>query len=354
MKRIYGFAVLSVAALLLFRLVPAGESELRGEMIRASRTMARAIDAVRACRLEGGVPIDRSVDVNATGLIGPENSPLTTSLGHLGAKRTSTNPNMAGLMVYLLRSAGVRGGDAVAVGASGSFPALIIASVAAIRTIGAEPLVISSIGASEYGASEPRFHWIDMEECLRRRGIWTFRSIAHSVGGEGDLGGDLAPEGLEIARAALRGSGEPVIGEPSLPANVAARLGAYDAAARGRRIAAFVNVGGSWANLGTDASVLELKPGLAEAVPRAAPESRGAIGAMAARGIPIVHLLNIRGLAERHGLPWDPSPLPEPGEGELYLSLRAGGPGRAVIALAYLAIVLAAAVFYRRPFIEPS
>jgi hypothetical protein len=45
---------------------------------------------------------------------------------------------------------------------------------------------------------------------------------------------------------------------------------------------------------------------------------------MAARGIPIIHLLHIRGLALRHGLAWDPIPLPAPGTTQL----RSGDPSR--------------------------
>ncbi|GAI91752.1 unnamed protein product, partial [marine sediment metagenome] len=35
-------------------------------------------------------------------------------------------------------------------------------------------------------------------------------------------------------------------------------------------------------------------------------------------GVPIVHLLNIRDLAVKNGLPIDPMPLPEIGEGGVY------------------------------------
>ena len=50
---------------------------------------------------------------------------------------------------------------------------------------------------------------------------------------------------------------------------------------------------------------------------------------MASRGVPVIHLLNIKGLAAAHGLPWDPSPLPQPGEGDLYAR-----PERLTVALA--------------------
>jgi hypothetical protein len=39
---------------------------------------------------------------------------------------------------------------------------------------------------------------------------------------------------------------------------------------------------------------------------------RGVLFEMAARNVPIIHLLYIKGLALQYGLPWDPIPLPEP------------------------------------------
>jgi hypothetical protein len=36
---------------------------------------------------------------------------------------------------------------------------------------------------------------------------------------------------------------------------------------------------------------------------------------MMALGVPVIHFLYIKGLVERHGLPWDPVPLPEPEKG---------------------------------------
>ena len=71
-------------------------------MVAASERMAEvgAILADHRRTAEGGVDVTR--DPNRTGLIGPELGELTTSVGHLEAKRTTTNPDMAGLIVHLL------------------------------------------------------------------------------------------------------------------------------------------------------------------------------------------------------------------------------------------------------------
>lgn len=92
------------------------------EADRAVLLMTRAIEAFRECREVSGPPLDPTFDVNRTGLIGIENSPITTSLGKLEGKRTTANPQFAGAVAGMFREAGVRRGDTVAVGASSSFP----------------------------------------------------------------------------------------------------------------------------------------------------------------------------------------------------------------------------------------
>ena len=59
----------------------------------------------------------------------------------------------------------------------------------------------------------------------------------------------------------------------------------------------------------------------------------------AARHIPVVHLLNVRGLAEENGLPFDPVPLTRPGETDVYYTMRYS-PVYAIFALALTAICL--------------
>ena len=72
--------------------------------------MARALAALGECRFEGerGGEL-ASGDLNARdAVLGLEMSPLTTSLGNLPSKRTSIDPNFAGLIVFLLRRKGSR------------------------------------------------------------------------------------------------------------------------------------------------------------------------------------------------------------------------------------------------------
>src|SRR5262249_18075590 len=99
--------------------------------------------------------IDMIVDPTDSGLIGLPMSPVTSDPGVLTAKQTSLNPNFAAVVVQWLRRAGVGKDDVVAVGVSGSFPALNICVYAALQTLGAKAVIVSSAAASQYGANLP-------------------------------------------------------------------------------------------------------------------------------------------------------------------------------------------------------
>lgn len=290
----------------------------RDEMLEASRRMEEAVTAVRNCREALGIPLDLESDVNGTALIGLESSPITTSLGNLEAKRTTTNSNFAGLIVLLLHQAGVGRGETIAIGASSSFPGLIIASLCAARAMDLRPLLISSLGSSQWGANHPEFHWLRILDCLQGSGLVRSRPVALSLGGDGDEGRDMSPEGRALLGRAAAETGLPLLAEPILEKNVEERLRLLQLAAGRSEIRGFINVGGGYANMGTDSEILKVTPGLAAFSRIPPPSRRGMIFELAARRVPVIHLLYIKGLCERYGLPWDPAPLPEPGEGRFY------------------------------------
>lgn len=347
---LYAAAAVSLTYIILVIFGPGRQPSIRNEMVEAARLMARAEAAIRDCRARGGVPVDDVSDPNRTGLIGLETSPITTSLGSLAAKRTSTNPNFAGLMVRLFHEAGLRKGDAVAVGASSSFPALIVATLSAAKVMELRPLVISSLGASEWGANIPAFNWLDMEDCLRASGLLDITPIALAMGGDEDLGRDMSPGGRDLLRTRIGETGLPFLEVSGLRTNVEERLALYAAASGGRPAKAFVNIGGSWANIGTNPEVLKLQPGLARDVFVPPLDERGVLQGMAARGVPVIHLLNIKGLCERYGLPWDPRPLPGPGASGLYRPTTGGGRAVAWLSAFYVLFVGAVLACRRRAF----
>jgi poly-gamma-glutamate system protein len=299
-------------------------------MLEAARTMRNAISAVSRHCDTVGIPIDEALDPNRTGLIGPECTELFTTLGNLEAKRTTTNPDVAGLLVRLLRRAGVSAGDTIAVAASGSFPALLIATVSAAETMGVHPATILSLGASSYGATRPEFNLLNVHRLLLSEGILRTPLVAVSLGGEGDVGAEFEPGFRARLVESIRETGIPFLYEPDLRENVARRIKLH-----GERVGAFVNIGGSDANLGSSPLVLRLRPGLNTDVELPPPSQRGVLFEWAARDVPVIHLLNVRGLALRHGIPWDPIPLPGAGATPLRDGARARGAGFWLLTAAY-------------------
>ena len=326
-------------------------SPWHAEMLAAARHAEAAQAAIRADKAARGIVLDRADDPNATGLIGPRWSGMTTTLGVLEAKRTTTNPNFAALAVALLKDCGAKPGERVALNLSASFPALNIAVLAAADTLGLETISIASLGASMWGANDPAYTWLDIEDQLRATGLLRRASVAASLGGADDVGKDMDPEIRDTLRDRLAASGRRVIEEADLQRNVEARLALYltqDLQAPRGRPACFVTIGGNLAATGATAHTSAAVPGVIRpsAKVEAGEDKRlgGLLGAFLARGVPAVHLLDIKALATRHGLPIDPVPLPVAGEGEIY---RQATPQRGVIA-AVLAVVIGLLAGYVR------
>lgn len=333
-KPIVAAGAVSLLAFILLQSLPSqGVVQNTAEMIEAASIMERATVATREFCDSSGVEIDETVDPNRTCLIGPELTPLMTTLGHLDAKRTTTDPTMASLVVYLLERAGVKSGDTIAVGSSASFPGLLIATVAASEAMGVHPIVAISLGASTYGATRPNFNLLDIYALLLRKGVVETPLAAVSMGGDEDVGSGFDEDTKAEILEQIAAAGVHLITEPNLRSNVAERMRIYG------RVSAFVNTGGSYANLGTSQLALRLEPGLNTGVELPPEEQRGVLFEMVSRDIPVIHLLFIRGLVRRYGTTWDPIPLPEPGDIELYTNQSGESSAVWLIGVPYLLAV---------------
>jgi len=123
--------------------------------LEAVRLMQRAEAAIAAAKRERGVAVDPRNDPSGSGLVGPEFTLITTDRGAQGAKSLAAHPNFAAAVTQMMLQAGVRGGDLVAVGMTGSLPGMNLAVLAACRAIGATPILITSAGSSMFGATDP-------------------------------------------------------------------------------------------------------------------------------------------------------------------------------------------------------
>ncbi|PNQ04131.1 hypothetical protein KU43_06465 [Mesotoga sp. SC_NapDC2] len=313
-------AVVGVAAFFIVNLsMERIESPHFSAQLSAARLMASCIAELSAFRESLGIEIDPSVDPNLTGLIGPEFTELTTTLGNLQAKRTSTNPDFAALLVKYFKELDLKKGDPVAIGASGSFPSLLLATLCACEVLELEPLVIYSIGASEHGATHPEFTFVTILERLVEVGLLKDSLIAVSLGGNYDTAsGMFFPKARELMTEIALSSGKTFIYEEPLQASIEKRLELYLEKSAGLP-SVFVNVGGASTNFGNSHLALSLDNGVLtsfSSIPKG--DERGLIFEFAELGVPVIHLLNIRDLAMENGIPIDPVPLPEPGTSGVY------------------------------------
>ncbi len=146
--------------------------------INAAMMMQESMNMIKDFRMEKGVFIDQENDPNETGLVGSQFSLITTDEGDLDAKLTTLDPNFAAAMVELLYQADLDSGDSIAVMLTGSMPGANMGMLIACNAMGIHPFIISSIGASQWGANDPDMSWLDMERILFNSGYISARSIA--------------------------------------------------------------------------------------------------------------------------------------------------------------------------------
>jgi poly-gamma-glutamate system protein len=266
--------------------------------------MREAARLIHAAKAQAGAFLDQGGTPDAVAFVGAEVSPLMTTLGSLEAKRIASHPAWAARLVRELAGAGVGRGSVVAANLSGSFPGLNVALACAAQALGARVAAVSSVTASTWGATDPGFTWPEIEVRLVSAGLIESSSLGISIGGDGDRGLDLEPDARALAEAiAARTAGRlhaEFLRPDSAADAVRLRLRVLERQTGGTA-AVFVNTGGASAALGDDEAVLRLQSGWLN--PSAARALRGGLlGHFAGRGVPVLHLLNVRDLAARWGL----------------------------------------------------
>lgn len=289
----------------------------------AAKTALLAGQAIKEYARTLGIPIDPQNDPYQTGLIGQERTPITSDRGNVNAKILATNPNYGAAFVDMLIKAKVKRHDTVAVGMTGSLPGWNIALLAACEAMEVTPVIITSVGASDWGANLPTLTWPDMERVLNDRGIIKFRSMAASIGGASDNGRGLSPEGRELIVSAIERNHIRFLNEPSLHESVEKRMELYDSANGGRPFACYINIGGGSASIGGVANSRLIPAGVTQHLAIKNFPRRAVINLMAERGIPVINLQKVEKIAVRYDLPVEVVDRPpELGEGSLYFRDR--------------------------------
>ena len=299
--------------------------------------------------LSEDIPIEEDLDPNRTGLVGPEWTELTTTLGTLEAKRSALNPNFAALLVRYFQEGGLEAGDTVAIGTSGSFPGLAIATVCAAEEMDLEIKIIASYGSSMYGGTRTQFTTIRMLREMRDAGFVDFELLAVSPGGTNDYGESaLYYNSRDVIAELAAQEGVEYIDYNDIEKSIARRLELF-----GEDVDCFVNVGGASANSGTSAYTLDFPNGLVTDPPRIpTTANRGLMYEYAARGVPVINMLNVRELCTKNGIAYDPVPMPEPGEGGVYYDTVYNRGLAAVAVVLSMAIIVFGRLRYKKELQE--
>jgi poly-gamma-glutamate system protein len=367
-------AALAIVGLIAVEVFPSEEQQpYYAEKMLAARKAQEAFDVIYEASERRGLELRLKTDPAGSRLIGEVLSPITSGSGSLVSKQTSVNPNFAAVLVEWLKEVRVKPGDVVAVGLSGSFPAMNIAVYSALHELGLEPVVISSTAASQWGANDPNFTWLDMEAALRKNEVFPYKSVAASLGGVGDDAIGLSKKGRRMLERAIERNQIPSLAElhedelPKAPTNeeveepapaasialvdedrVRERMRVYYEVAGDRQIKAYVNVGGGTVSVGTRVGKKKFSPGVNTRPPKGMDDiPPSVLGAFLESGVPGIHITQVIDLGERYGLEIAPRTTPDVGTGGIFQKRQ---PNRWLAGIVLALVLMALFVIARAPW----
>jgi poly-gamma-glutamate system protein len=365
-------AALAIVGLVAVEVFPTEEKQPHyAEKMLAARKAQDALSIIHDASARRGLRLRPKTDPSGSRLVGEVLSPITSGSGSLVSKQTSVNPNFAAVLVQWLKELRIKSGDVVAVGVSGSFPAMNIAVYSALHELGIEPIIISSTAASQWGANDPNFTWLDMEAVLRKGEVFPYKSAAASLGGVGDDAIGLTKRGRVMLERAIERNKIPLLAEmeaeekppdtadeereqpaPSLALvdqdRVRERMRMYYEMAGDRTIKAYVNVGGGTVSVGTKVGKRKFVPGVNARPPKGIEDMPPSVlGAFLETGVPGIHVTRIIDLAEEYGLEIAPRVTPEVGTGDVFQKRQ---PNRWLAGIVLALVLLALFVIARAPW----
>ena len=300
-RTLYSIAMVAVVGLAIVEFSPRFVRDANHEIkLSAVQHATRMMCAIKEQRQRLGHRMNRFFDPHGTGMVGEAMTSVTSRPAELDSKRASCNPQFAAAVVDMLVDAGLRRGDRVAIGWTGSLPAMNIATCAAVEALGLQPVAVASAMSSQYGANMPDFMWVDMEKTLADAGELSFRSKAVSIGGAADRGMGMSDESLRRVRQAIERTGQTAMSCGSLTESINERMRIYGVA-EDDSITAYVNVGGGIASTGGTETKKLFRPGLNTRAPRGE-LADGVMKRFMNQGIPVIHLVEVHEIAARYGI----------------------------------------------------
>lgn len=365
-------AALAIVGLVAVEVFPSEEQQPHyAEKMLAARKAQDALEVIHEASERRGLRLRLKTDPAGSRMVGEVLSPITSGSGSLVSKQTSVNPNFAAVVVQWLKELRLKSGDVVAVGVSGSFPAMNVAVYSALHELGIEPIIISSTAASQWGANDPNFTWLDMEAVLRKNEVFPYKSAAASLGGVGDDAIGLTKRGRSMLERAIERNKIPALAEiepedlPQQPVDeeaeqptpslalvdedrVRERVRMYYEVAGDRQIKAYVNVGGGTVSVGTKVGKRKFVPGVNARPPKGIEDMPPSVlGAFLETGVPGIHVTRIIDLAEEYGLEIAPRTTPEVGTGDIFQKRQ---PNRWLAGIVLALILLSLFVVARAPW----
>jgi poly-gamma-glutamate system protein len=330
LKSTWTLLVLAVTAYGLYLWAENSHVEYRQEnydvKLAAARHMKRSMEIIREVEAPAAAWVDEVNDPGLTLLIGQKHTLISSIEGSHQAKLSTINPNVAAMMVQIFSEAGVRKNEKVAICLSGSFPGLNLALHSACKVMGIEPVIITSVSSSWYGANDPSFTWLDMEKALFDAGHISHRSVAASIGGADDRGRSLPPEGRALIRQAIGRNEVEYINAKDVESSVQARTAIFmrEISDTPSGFGAFVNIGGGVASLGHPENGSLIPLGYIQHLKALNYPGQGVIHFFADSGIPVMNFKyrsrKFKELLGQYGLPWRPVRVPEVGTGKIYMT----------------------------------
>ena len=209
----------------------------------------------------------QSNDIYNSGILGIEISSITSlsdeGASMLSSKQTTTHPHFAGLVAALFQEAELSRGDTIAVSMTGSFPGANIALHSACMVMDITPVIMTSVSSSSWGANIENFSWPVMETYLFNNKLITSKSVAYSIGGKDDVGGQIDSVGIDMIVSIAHDAtddGIIFINEPTLNENIAKKINLFQNISND--YSAYVNIGGGAASMGKGIFKDTVKAGL--------------------------------------------------------------------------------------------
>ncbi|QSH93495.1 poly-gamma-glutamate system protein [Treponema phagedenis] len=258
-------------------------------------------------------------DILNTGLIGEEQTGITTTLGNLKAKRTAVNPDIAPMIVKMYHELNLKPGDKIAFGLSGSFPGLNIAVISAAQAMNLDAVIISSVGSSTYGANNTHLTFPEILDNLYNDRILNFNSSLVTPGGAGDIGSDMNADMLAAIFDRYQKRGLHIMIEDNFSKNIKNKIALFNA---GKKPDCFVAVGGNITFKNSNEAEYTEQGILKK--PHFYKTDDANIGLINyyIRHVPVIHLLNIKKIVSDYGLTYDPVSILAYGKSSVYYATQ--------------------------------